>query len=60
MPLSRVRVNFRTEHGTDLIRGHASHTGVDPAQVGPLLSIGKGKVESVNDSDGIIMMLPYA
>src|SRR5215467_5497221 len=60
MPLSWVGVNFRTEHGADLIRGHASHTGVEPAQVGPLLSIGKSKVESVNDSDGIGLLLPFA
>src|SRR5215831_2844416 len=60
MPLSWVRINFRTEHGADLIRGHAGHTGVDPAQVGPLLSVGKGKVESVNDSDGIGLLLPFA
>ena len=60
IPLSWVRVNFLLEHGADLMRGYAGHTGIDPGKVGPVLSIGEGKVEPINDSDGIGLLLPFA
>src|SRR5512143_783381 len=60
IPTSWVRVNFLLEHGTDLMRGYAGHTGIDPSKVGPVLSIGEGKVDPINDPDGIGLLLPFA
>ncbi len=60
VPLSRVRINFRQEHGADLIRGHAGRAGIDPGKVGPLLFVGGGKVEPIDDPDGIGLLLPLA
>jgi hypothetical protein len=60
IPLSWVRLNFLLEHGADLMRRYAGHTGIDPGKVSPVLSIGEGKVESINDTDGVGLLFPFA
>ena len=40
------------------MRGHAGHTGIDSGKVGPVLSIGEGKIEPINNLDGIGLCSP--